>query len=96
MVGIEIGELKECGCGPAEECGRKWSKAGTDGIIAIRCCPFNNRKADFCEWRKVARCTILDRTPRTTHLIISMFTSVRSWTKTSAGMRSESVVMNSG
>ena len=33
--------------------GRHWSKAGANGLLAIRCCLENTRWPDFLEWRAV-------------------------------------------
>lgn len=52
--GVIEGGCKHIVADRLKKSGSRWSVAGADGIMAIRCCRLNNRTADFFEWRAAA------------------------------------------
>ena len=52
--GVVEGGCKHIVADRLKKSGSRWSVAGADGIMAIRCCRLNNRTADFFEWRAAA------------------------------------------
>ena len=51
--------MVEGGCknvvgGRLKQSGMRWTKDGTDAILALRCCVLSGRYEDFWEWRSNA------------------------------------------